>query len=249
MKIYGLIGYPLEHSFSKKYFAEKFAREGILDSNYRNFPLEDISDFPLLIRNTSWLAGLNVTIPYKEKIISFLNGLDPVAQATGAVNTIKITDEQGDKQLTGFNTDVYGFSESLRPALDPSIHRSALILGTGGASKAVRYALHEMGIGALFVSRSKKKGEVINYEMLNDQIVANHKLIINTTPLGTFPDTGGFPPIPYQTITQEHILYDLVYNPPLTTFLSRGKEKGATVINGWEMLKLQAEKAWEIWNS
>ncbi len=249
MKIYGLIGYPLEHSFSKKFFTEKFENENICDCSYRNFSLKDISDFPSLMRNTTGLSGLNVTIPYKEKILSFLNELDPVAEATGAVNTIKITGQDNDKYLKGFNTDVYGFRESLMPILDPSHHKSALILGTGGASKAVSYVLQSLGIGALFVSRSKKRGVVINYEMLTPEIVASHKLIINTTPLGTFPDTDGFPDIPYEAVSSGHILFDLVYNPPVTVFLSRGKENGAITVNGLEMLKLQAEKAWEIWTS
>ncbi len=249
MKIYGLIGYPLGHSFSKEYFSEKFKREHIEGCSYRNFPLENLDGFPMLIRNTSGLAGLNVTIPYKERIISYMTELDPLASVTGAVNTIRITEEDGDTHLKGFNTDVYGFRESLAPLIDPGVHKSALMLGTGGASRAVRYVLQQLGIGALFVSRTKTKGVVVNYEMLSPEIVASHKLIVNTTPLGTYPDVDTFPPIPYEAITTSHILFDLVYNPPMTAFLARGKEKGATVMNGLRMLEIQAEKAWEIWNS
>ncbi len=247
MKIYGLIGYPLEHSFSKKYFNEKFEREHITGCSYRNFPLTAIDGFPLLVRNTPGLAGLNVTIPYKEQVVTYLNALDPVAEAVGAVNTIRFSEVDGDTWLTGFNTDVYGFSESVTPALDSSIDR-ALILGTGGASKAVNYVLENLGIEVLYVSRTKTKGPVISYQSLTEEIISSCRLIVNTTPLGTHPAVDEYPPIPYQAITHRHILYDLVYNPPLTAFLIRGKEQGATILNGSEMLRLQAEKSWEIWN-
>ena len=248
MKLYGLIGYPLDHSFSKKYFTEKFEKEKIKACSYRNFPLENIEDFPLIIRNTSGLSGLNVTIPYKEKIVPFLHELDEVSESIGAVNTIKFTEPDGELHLKGFNSDAWGFERSLHPFLTPSV-RKALILGTGGASKAVKYVLDSLGIEVLFVSRTKSKEAIISYEALNADILSSHHLIVNTTPLGTFPDTSRFPPIPYDALTSQHILYDLVYNPPITNFLARGAEKGAKTLNGWEMLKLQAEKSWEIWTS
>ena len=248
MKIYGLIGFPLEHSFSKRYFSEKFEKENITGCSYRNFSMENIDGFPLLVRNTTGLAGLNVTIPYKEKVISFLDELDPVSGDIGAVNTIKISTINGDPYLKGYNTDAWGFEQSLKPYLTTNV-RKALVLGTGGASKAVNYVLKNLGIDVLFVSRAKTKGAVTGYEALDAGLLETYKLIVNTTPLGTYPDTAGFPPIPYEHLTENHVLFDLVYNPPVSVFLSKGEEAGAQTVNGWEMLKLQAERAWDIWMS
>jgi shikimate dehydrogenase len=244
MRQYGLIGYPLGHSFSKGYFAKKFLAENISDTQYENFPLAQIEAFEALIQQNGNLKGLNVTIPYKEQIIPFLDNLDAKAQAIGAVNTIKFQDGK----TIGYNTDVYGFVESLLPLLPANYQISALILGTGGASKAVAFGLQELDIPYLFVSGSRKE-HTISYEALKMHHVANHQLIINTTPLGMYPKVHLCPPIAYGAISPEHILYDLVYNPEETLFLKRGKQRGATIKNGLEMLHLQAEKAWEIWNS
>ncbi len=248
MKVYGLIGYPLEHSFSKTYFNEKFEKEKIPDSEYRNFPLQNISGILQLLGQTTGLCGLNVTIPHKEQVVQYLNELDPVAKEIGAVNTISFTKVHRDIYLKGYNTDVFGFGESLHPLLNPSITK-ALVLGTGGASKAVRYVLQQFGIPVLMVSRSKSSVETINYASLTGAIVSDHKLIVNTTPLGTFPAIEAFPPIPYEAVTAGHILYDLVYNPSETVFLAKGKARGAVTKNGYDMLVLQAEKSWEIWRS
>lgn len=256
MRLFGLIGYPLSHSFSEKYFTEKFRRENITDAAYRLFPLEDLQQLPALLEANPELCGLNVTIPHKEKVIAFLDGLDETAKAVGAVNTIRIqrtpNTEHGTRNffLRGYNTDVYGFRQSLKPFL-ASHHERALILGTGGASKAVEYVLRNIGVECIFVSREKKNlpsKTVLTYEELNQYVIAACKLIVNTSPVGTFPDVQAAPSIPYEFITADHFLYDLVYNPAETEFLKRGKAKGALVLNGYDMLKLQAEKAWEIFN-
>lgn len=246
MKLLGLIGYPLSHSFSVSYFAEKFRKENIVDYEYRNFPLENISDFTGLLKDNPGLTGLNVTIPYKEKIISYLDRLDSIAEKIGAVNTIRFVQEGSSGKLTGYNTDYYGFMNSLTPYLEPR-HKSALILGTGGASKAVSYVLEELGIQYCYVSRKPQPGE-LGYNDLCLAMIRKHLLIINTTPLGTYPDISSFPDIPYDLLSPDHILYDLVYNPPETEFLRLGRQKGAKGINGRKMLELQAEKSWEIWN-
>lgn len=242
MSLFGLIGFPLSHSFSKGYFADKFKREGLEYNHYENYPLASIEEFKDLVEN-SGLSGLNVTIPYKEAVIPFLNELDPEAQEIGAVNTIRIEDNW----LKGYNTDVYGFVESLKPMLNARENYQALILGTGGASKAVAYGLKKLGIPYLYVSRFEREG-VLSYNELSAHHVAEHELIINTTPLGMFPDIDNAPPIAYGSIGDSHILYDLVYNPAKTLFLEKGEEQGAQIKNGLEMLHLQAEKAWEIWN-
>lgn len=244
MKQLGLIGYPLEHSFSKKYFTEKFNREGITDWNYNLFPLENITDLKPLILNPN-IVGLNVTIPYKEAVLPYLNSLDETAKAIGAVNTIKINRTDKKIILTGYNTDCIGFEQSLLPLLKPH-HKTALVLGTGGASKAVMYVLHKLGLEYKTVS-SSGKGD-LSYNDLTEDIIASHHLIINTTPLGMHPSVGDKPNIPYAILTGKHLLYDLVYNPLETAFLAEGKRYGATIKNGLEMLELQADAAWDIFN-
>jgi shikimate dehydrogenase len=243
MRQFGLIGYPLSHSFSKGYFTEKFLKEGIDDCHYDIFPLESIEDFVALCEQHKNLVGLNVTIPYKEKIIPFLDELNNEAAAIGAVNTIKFIN--GKKN--GYNTDCYGFEMSLKPLLKP-YHTNALILGTGGASKAVEYVLKKLGISFQYVSRNKT-ANTINYDVLDERIIHHSKLIINSTPLGMYPNIENSPDISYDFITDKHLLYDLIYNPEETQFLKEGKQRGAQTKNGLEMLYLQAEKSWEIWNS
>lgn len=243
MKQYGLIGKTLSHSFSKKYFEEKFKRENI-NAVYENFELNDISQVEGLFSIHSNLCGLNVTIPYKEQIIPYLDEVDEQAQKIGAVNTIYIDKEIG--KMEGYNTDVYGFKQSLKPFLENQ-HQRALILGTGGASKAVAYVLNELGITTAFVSRTPQLENQLSYDELNENILASFLLIVNTTPLGTFPNVDEKPIINYDAITPNHLLYDLVYNPAETAFLKEGKKRGALTINGEQMLQLQAEKAWEIW--
>ncbi len=256
MRRFGLIGYPLTHSFSRKYFKEKFLKENLEAHFYQNFPLQEINDFESILLQNPDILGLNVTIPYKVAIIPFLNELDETAKAVGAVNTIKITrlnktknleSIKKDFYLKGFNTDTYGFEMSLKPLLQPN-HYKALILGTGGASKAIEYVFNKLGIEYLIVSRNPKGDNQVAYSELNDTAIKNFRLIVNTTPLGTYPNVDECPDIPYQYITHQHFLYDLVYNPEETLFLKHGKEKGAIIQNGLSMLKLQAEKAWEIWN-
>lgn len=247
MRRFGLIGFPLGHSFSKRYFTEKFSSERISDAQYENYPLEHIDIFPELIEKTEFLVGLNVTIPYKTTILRFLNETDKDATAVGAVNVIKITERNGEKKLKGFNTDIYGFRESLVPHLKTD-HNKALILGTGGSSLAVRYVLSSLGIDFLSVSRTPSAAN-ISYSDLTDELLKDRNLIINTTPLGMFPEIEFCPDINYKALSGNHILFDLVYNPEMTKFLSKGEEQGCTIIGGLRMLHLQAEKAWEIWNS
>jgi shikimate dehydrogenase len=246
MRSYGLIGYPLGHSFSRQFFTEKFHREN-KQEQYLNFEIPDISRLPSVIGSHPELAGLNVTIPYKEQVLPFMDRLDEISGKIGAVNTIRILREGESNYLEGYNTDVYGFTESLRPLLKPN-HRKALVLGTGGASKAVKYSLEKLGIEWLQVSRESKNERCISYEMLNREMMNDYSVIINTTPLGTFPQTGTFPPIPYNLITAKHLLYDLVYNPAETLFLSDGKKQGAAIRNGYKMLELQAIRSYDIWN-
>ncbi len=262
MRGFGLIGFPLTHSFSEKYFAEKFLRENISDASYKLFPIDSIHKLAELISSYPDLTGLNVTIPYKEKVIPFLDELDETAKAVGAVNTILILSAfdtppasatQSDKKfiLKGFNTDIHGFRQSIKPFLT-SAHERALILGTGGASKAVEYVLKQIGVDCIFVSREKKniRGKtILTYDELNSYVIDSCKLIVNCSPIGTFPNVNEYPKLPYESITSAHLLYDLVYNPAETEFLKRGKANGAETMNGLDMLKMQAEKAWEIWNS
>ena len=241
MKTLGLIGFPLSHSFSKKYFSEKFEREHIEGWQYELFPLERIGELPdLLARNPS-IVGLNVTIPYKEAVIPYLDMVDESA-TFGAVNTIKI--ENG--QLHGFNTDVYGFEVSLKPLLKAH-HTAALVLGTGGAAKAVVSVLERLGIAHRYVSRTPHE-EQFSYQNINKNVLDEYSLIVNTTPLGMYPKAAVCPDLPYEKLTKKHLLYDLVYNPDVTTFLKNGKKRGAAIKNGLEMLHLQAERAWSIWN-
>lgn len=243
MKRYGLIGFPLGHSFSKKFFSEKFTREDLRDCIFENYPLADISDFPALLTKHPDLQGLSVTIPYKKSIIPFLEGLSPEARRIGAVNCIRIRAAH----TLGFNTDTLGFSRSLGPLLKPR-HNRALILGTGGASRAIAFTLEQWDIPYLFVSRKKKEG-AIEYWELDEHILGNHLLIINTTPLGMYPELDQAPPIPYGFLGPEHLLFDLIYNPEQTLFLKWGRDQGATVKNGQDMLEYQAEAAWDLWNS
>ncbi len=246
-KIYGLIGFPLGHSFSQGYFNQKFESEKI-NAVYRNFELPDIGDFMELVAETPMLAGLNVTIPYKQLVIPYMDEMDPVAADIGAVNVIKVMHgSDGYPRFKGYNTDVLGFRDSLRPMLR-ECHRKALVLGTGGAAKAVRYALESMGIDVQYVSRTKKDG-VLTYGELDADIMASHRIIVNTTPLGMYPDVDGCPDIPYEYITDENLCYDLLYNPDVTMFMRRSRQQGATVKNGLEMLLLQAFASWKIWNS
>ncbi len=245
MRLFGLIGYPLGHSFSAAYFNEKFEKEGI-DAEYRNFPLENIFGFRTLLESNPGLCGLNVTVPYKQAIIPYLDSLSSTAEAVQAVNTISFR-KSGDRlKLEGDNTDVIGFRTSLEQHLRPQ-HTSALVLGTGGSSKAVRYTLDQLGILYTQVSRTPGPDRK-TYGELDLKMMANNTLIINTTPLGMYPDILSYPDLPYRALTPEHLLFDLVYNPAKTEFLSRGRQQGAAGINGYDMLLLQAEASWEIWN-
>lgn len=244
MNTYGLIGKKLGHSFSKKYFTEKFQKEQIENSQYELFELSDINKFPQLIERQPTIQGLNVTIPYKQEVMAFLDGLDDLAERIGAVNVIKFT---ADGQKIGFNSDCIGFSKSLINFL-PHQNLKALVLGTGGASKAVVVALEELGIAYQLVSR-KAQATCISYEAVTAEIIQEHLLLINTTPLGMYPNVEGLPALPYEAITEKHLAYDLVYNPTETAFMKAILAKGGKAKHGLEMLHLQAEAAWEIWNS
>ena len=240
---FGLVGKSIEYSFSKKYFTEKFVLGNLADCSYHNFDLRGIEEFPSLIAENLNLKGLNVTIPYKEAVLPYLNKLSKTAAQIGAVNVISFT-KKGN--LKGYNSDYYGFMKSLKPLLQ-SHHRKALILGSGGAAKAVSFALDQLGILYTFVTREEKEG-MIDYDLINATTFDNHQIIINCTPTGTVPNTKEFPPIPYHFFTKKHIAFDLIYNPEETQFLKKAKKKGAVTKNGYEMLILQAEKAWKIWN-
>lgn len=247
--VFGLIGFPLKHSFSSKFFAEKFAREGI-NAEYFNFETEDIEQINQIILHNRNLRGFNVTIPYKEQIIQFLHQISPEAENIGAVNVVKIVREAahaGVYRLLGFNTDYIGFRQSIEPIIRPEIHKKALILGTGGASKAVAQAFADLNIDWKYVSRTSKENR-FTYADLNEEIIREYKIIVNASPVGTFPNSDVCPDIPYGFLTSEHLLYDLVYNPTETLFLKNGKAHGAAVKNGEEMLHLQAEAAWQIWS-
>jgi shikimate dehydrogenase len=247
MNVYGLIGFPLTHSFSKRYFTEKFEKEGIPNSTYELFEIREATALPSVISSQPQLRGLNVTIPHKEAVIPLLDELDPAAEKIGAVNVIKVT--EGNK-LKGYNSDYYGFRNSLLKFLgeaNPAILK-ALILGTGGAAKAVIAALDNLAIPYKLVSRSGE-APILRYEELNASLLDEYRLIINTSPLGMYPKTDTCPAIPYEYLTEKHYLFDLVYNPEETLFMKKGAERGAKTKNGLEMLHLQAEKAWEIWNS
>jgi len=242
-KKFGLIGKDISYSFSKKYFTEKFSKELFDDCTYENFDIPTIEEFPNVLKENPDLKGLNVTIPYKEAIIPFLDTMSDKAFRIGAVNVIRFT-KKGN--LKGYNSDWYGFKKSLEPLLQPH-HKKALILGTGGASKAVAFALDKLGIFYTFVSREATEN-AIDYNRVNTTTFDNFQIIINCTPLGTSPNTKEFPPIPYEFFTEKHIAFDLIYNPEETQFLKKAKKKGATIKNGYEMLVFQAEKAWTIWN-
>lgn len=245
MQKYGLVGYPLKHSFSIGYFNEKFSSEKI-EAEYINFEIPDINNFPEIIEANPNLHGLNVTIPYKEKVIPYLDELDKQTAAIGAVNVIKIIRNKGGKpKLIGYNSDIIGFTQSIQPLLQ-SHHKKALILGTGGASKAVFHGLKNLGIEAKFVSRTARFG-MLTYEELNAEIIKEYTVIVNCTPVGMYPKVDACPDIPYEAITSEHLLYDLLYNPNITLFMKKGETKGAVTKNGLEMLLLQAFAAWEIW--
>lgn len=248
MDRYGLIGYPLAHSFSAQFFNEKFKQEKI-DAEYLNFEIEQIDDLPEIIALNTHLRGLNVTIPYKETVLDFLDDISPIAKKIGAVNVIKVqqlTKGSPDYQLKGYNTDYIGFKHSLKPLIDINHHCKALVLGTGGASKAVCVALDALGVEWTYVSRRPKQG-AFTYSMLTRKMMEEYKIIINTTPLGTYPDVEDAPTIPYEALSSRHLLYDLVYNPAETAFLKKGNQMGAITKNGAEMLRLQALAAWSIW--
>ena len=242
MRTFGLIGKTLSHSFSKHFFEQKFKKEKIIDAKYKNFELKRIDDFKFLKEKK--INGFNVTIPYKGSIIPFLDGLSEEAEEIEAVNTIKYENEK----WIGYNTDIYGFSQSLQTLLNSIIPSKALILGTGGASKAVRSVLERMKIRIQYVSQNKKE-DAITYEELTKDIISHHTLIVNTTPLGMYPKIERFPDIPYYALTEDHRVFDLIYNPSETVFLQKAKRRGAKVKNGLQMLELQALKSWEIWNS
>ena len=243
MKWYGLLGKTLKHSFSKAYFSKKFSSENIDDCRYENFELASINELPELLNGNPDIQGLNVTIPYKEEVLPFLDYENDIVKEINACNCIKIS---GGK-LSGYNTDVIGFQQSLEKLLK-SHHKSALIIGTGGSAKAVRYALNTLGVSYQNVSRTKTSS-TITYEELDEESVKSHLLIVNTSPVGMYPKIEEAPAIPFQFVTPEHLLFDLTYNPEKTLFLKKGEEKGATISNGSEMLILQAEESWRIWNS
>jgi len=243
-KVFGLLGKHISYSFSRGYFAKKFEVLDLKKHEYRNFDIQDIADFPSILKKELFLKGMNVTIPYKEEIIQHLDILDKTAKEIGAVNTIKFT-KRGN--LKGYNTDVVGFENSISPYLKGH-HKFALILGTGGASKAVAYALKKNKIQYKFVSRNPLGKEQISYEDLTKEVVSKYHVIVNCTPIGTSPDIHLSPNIPYQFLTAQHLLFDLIYNPEISAFLSKGKEKGASIKNGYEMLEMQAEESWRIWN-
>jgi len=261
MKHFGLIGFPLSHSFSKKYFTEKFERENITDAKYDLYPLENIAELPKLLHKHPDLCGINVTIPHKLNVLKYLDWIEHDARTAGAVNCIRVTEESPvmaafsgevgvkghDFRLEGYNTDIYGFETSLRPLLKPQ-HDQALVLGDGGAARAVKCVLDNLGITFKCVTRRPMPGNILFSDLTHRQ-VKNHLLIINTTPVGTYPNVDECPPIPYEAITDDHLLYDLIYNPEQTLFLKKGAERGAHIKNGYEMLVLQAEKSWEIWTS
>ena len=247
MQKYGLIGYPLRHSFSIGYFNEKFKSENI-DAEYVNFEIPNINDFMEVIEENPNLCGLNVTIPYKEQVIPFLDELDKDTAKIGAVNVIKIIRQpKGKVKLVGYNSDIIGFPQSIEPLLQPH-HKKALILGTGGASKAVYRGLANLGIESVFVSRTKKESSYLTYDELTPEIMQEYTIIVNCTPVGMYPKVDFCPDIPYDQLTPNHLLYDLLYNPNETLFMKKGEAHGAVTKNGLEMLLLQAFAAWEIWN-
>ena len=243
LRKFGLIGKNIGHSFSESYFTQRFRKEGTDECTYENFDIQSVNEFPDILKNNPDLSGLNVTIPYKESIIPFLDERSKKAAIIGAVNVIRLL-KNG--KLKGYNSDYYGFRKSLLPLLEPH-HKKALVLGTGGASKAIAFALEELHILYTFVSR-EETSSAIDYNQINASTFDNFQIVINCTPLGTSPNINEFPPIPYEFFTEKHIAFDLVYNPAETLFLKKASEKGATTKNGYEMLVFQAEKSWKIWN-
>ncbi|HWJ91247.1 MAG TPA: shikimate dehydrogenase [Flavisolibacter sp.] len=242
MRRFGLIGKTLKHSFSKTYFSKKFIEEGIKDCSYENFELSSIRELSSIITGPDRLDGFNITIPYKEEVLAFLNERNEAVEKIGACNCVRIREGK----LTGFNTDAPAFKASLQSHLQ-SHHQCALVLGSGGASKAVQYALKELGIDFLVISRNKKGGQ-LGYEEVGTKLIEEHQIIINTTPLGMYPNVNDDPPIPYAAIGAKHLLFDLTYNPPKTKFLTQGERNGAIIMNGYDMLVAQAEESWRIWN-
>ncbi len=247
IRTFGLIGYPLSHSFSKKFFSEKFEKEQIVGCKYELFPIEKADSILNLINEDPSLVGLNVTIPHKVAVMPLLDELDNAAAEIGAVNCIAIEQHGGSVVLKGFNTDAYGFAESLKPLLEKQ-HQKALIFGDGGAAKAVKYVLNQLAIPYLVVVR-KETENAIMYDAVTAELLAEYTVLINTTPLGMSPNLESYPPIPYEALTSDHLAYDLVYNPEETVFLTKANAQGAKIKNGLEMLYLQAERSWYIWNS
>ncbi|HUQ64546.1 MAG TPA: shikimate dehydrogenase [Flavitalea sp.] len=243
MQRFGLIGYPLSHSFSKKYFTEKFQREGLKDHVYDLFPIASVGELLSVISANKDLKGLNVTIPYKQQVIKFLDASD-VPAGVDACNCIKIKNGK----LTGYNTDITGFEKSFSSLLK-SHHKQALVLGNGGATAAVIYVLRKLNICFEVVSRNLHQGSTLTYNEVDEELIKENNIIINTTPVGTYPDVDAAPVIPYQAITTDHYLFDLIYNPAKTLFLKKGEEHGAMIKNGYDMLEIQAEESWKIWNS
>lgn len=245
-KLFGLLGKNISYSFSREYFTNKFKNLGSKNLNYVNFDLQRIEDLTtVLVENKESLSGINITIPYKQEVMVFLDAIDEAAEEIGAVNTIKFL-KSG--ELKGYNTDYYGFKNSIQPYIKKH-HTKALVLGVGGASKAIAFAFKKMGIEYKFVSRTKRNKDVFTYEEISPAILEEYTVVVNCTPLGTYPNIETRPALPYEAITDKHLLYDLTYNPEETTFLKSGKKQGATIKNGFQMLELQAEKSWEIWNS
>ena len=241
-RLYGLLGYPLSHSFSPDYFKTKFEEEGINDAEYSLFENPDLLGFLDQIPELNNLVGFNITIPFKQAVLPFLDSISNEASYVGAVNTVKLKNGN----LLGYNTDVYGFKQSLLPLLNHN-HKKALIFGSGGAAKAVNYVLKELNIQTVIVSRYSQRGHV-TYDQLNENFIRNYKILINTTPLGMYPSLNSAVDIPYQFISSNHLCYDLIYNPAQSLFLQKAADQGATIKNGMEMLELQAERSWEIWN-
>jgi len=243
---FGLIGFPLTHSFSKKFFTEKFEEEGI-NAEYLNFELESISELPHIIASNTDLVGLNVTIPYKEQVIKYIDHISDEAAQIQAINTIRIFRSGHKVSLHGYNTDIQGFQEAIKPLIQ-KFHHKAIVLGTGGASKGVVKALANLGLDSILVSRNPQDRGELSYNDLDEDVMDNYKIVVNTTPIGTYPNIEGCPAIPFEFITAKHLLFDLVYNPDVTEFLKQGKQRGAIICNGLKMLHLQALTSWEIWN-
>ncbi|MDP2088908.1 MAG: shikimate dehydrogenase [Flavobacteriaceae bacterium] len=240
---FGLIGKNIPYSFSKKYFTEKFHQLNLTNHEFHNFDIDDLDKLPVVLKNYPNLKGLSVTIPYKEQIINLLDEISPEAEEIRAVNCVKIINQT----RIGYNTDIFGFENSFKSLLKPT-HQKAMVLGTGGASKAIKFVLKKLDIPFISVSRNPKKTHEISYNSLTDKVMKDYQIIINCTPVGTFPSVNEFPQIPYESLTSNHFLFDLIYNPSETMFLAKGKERGALIKNGLEMLELQAEKSWEIWS-